>query len=336
MPLPTRRIGPFTVSAVGLGCMNLSHGYRPRPDAAGGAALLNRALDLGCTLLDTAAIYGDGANERLLGDAVAHRRRDFTLASKCVLDAVGDSRMLDGRPERIKTTCEAALRRLRTDVIDLYYLHRLDRDVPIEESAGALAELIAEGKIRAAGLSEMSAPVIRRAHAVVPIAAVQTEYSPMTRNPEVAVLDACRALGIAFVAFSPVGRGLLAGGARDGRFAADDMRGQLPRFTGAALAANLPLIARFDALAAACGATPAQLAIGWLLARGDDIVPIPGTTSLSHLAENLAAAERMFDAETVAAVDALLPPNALTGARYSAAMQAMVDTETLPGEELSG
>ena len=215
MMLPTRRIGPFQVSAIGLGCMNLSHAYGTKPSEEEAAALLNRALDLGVTFLDTAALYGMGANERLVGKAVMHRRADFTLASKCVLDAVDGKRVLDGRPESIRRTLDAALVRLGTDHIDLYYLHRLDRNVPVEESVGELGRAVEAGKIGAIGLSEMGAATIRRAHAVHPVAAVQSEYSPMVRNPEVAVLDTCRELGIGFVAFSPVARGMLACGVRD-------------------------------------------------------------------------------------------------------------------------
>lgn len=335
MTMPTRTIGPFTVSAIGLGCMNLSHAYGAPPGAEEAGRLLNHALDRGCTFLDTAAIYGGGANERLIREAVIHRRRDFTLASKCVLDMVDGQRVLDGRPARIKATCEAALQRLGTDAIDLYYMHRLDRAVPIEESVGALAELVAEGKIRAIGLSEMSAETIARAHAVHPIAAVQSEYSPAVRNPEVAVLDLCRRLGIAFVAFSPVARGLLAGAITSADYAAGDIRLGMPRFTEPLLSANLALAERFGAIAAGAGCTPAQLAIAYLLARDPIIVPIPGTRSIAHLDEDLDAAGLTLDAATIAAVDALFPPNALRGARYAAAMQAQIDTELLPGEELA-
>ena len=330
MPLPTRRIGPFTVSQVGLGCMNLSQSYLPLPDPAAGLALLNRALDLGCTLLDTAAIYGDGANERLLA-GVMHRRREFTLASKCVLDMADGERVLDGRPERITATCEQALRRLGTDVIDLYYLHRLDRAVPIEESVGALARLVEAGKIRAIGLSEMAAATIRRAHAVHPVAAVQSEYSPWVRNPEVAVLAACRELGIGFVAFSPVARGFLSGAIRSADYPPGDLRLTMPRFVAPHFERNRETMQRFEALAADAGLTSARLALGWVLARGTDIVPIPGTRSLAHLEENLGAAP--LDAATMAAVDALFAPGAISGPRYGPAAQATIDTEPLPEEE---
>jgi len=332
MTLPTRRFGPFTVSQIGLGCMNLSHAYGVPPSETDGARLLNRALDLGCTLLDTAALYGGGNNERLIAKAVMHRRAEFTLASKCVLDMRDGKRVLDGAPESIARTLDGALQRLGTDHIDLYYLHRLDRNVPVEESVGALVRAREAGKIGAIGLSEMSAATIRRAHAVHPIGAVQTEYSPASRNAEVAVLDACRALGIAFVAFSPVARGLLAGSVRDDRYEKGDIRATMPRFVGERLRRNLALVDRFDALARDAGRTPAQLALGWVLAQGEHIVPIPGTRSITHLEENLAAAP--LDAELADAVDALFPPNALEGARYSAPMQAQIDTELLPDEEI--
>ena len=313
--------------------MNLSHAYGAPVPEEHGVALLNRALDLGVTLLDTAALYGYGTNERLLGKAVMHRRSEFTLASKCVLDAVDGKRMLDGSPAAIARTLDSALGRLGTDHIDLYYLHRLDRQVPIEESVGALVRAKDSGKIGAIGLSEMSAATIRRAQAVHPLAAVQSEYSPVSRNPEVAVLDACADLGIAFVAFSPVGRGLLAGAVLDDGYVAGDIRRGFPRYVEPRLSRNLTLVQRFAALAADAGMTPAQLAIGWGLAKAPHIVSLPGTTSVAHLEEDIAAGPIAPD--LVAAVDDIFPPNALEGARYNAAMQAQVDTELLPGEELA-
>jgi aryl-alcohol dehydrogenase-like predicted oxidoreductase len=332
--LPHRRIGPFTVSAVGLGCMSLSHGYLPVPSDEEGSRLLNRALDLGVTFLDTAAIYGDGANERLIARAVMHRRREFTLASKCVLDVFDGARRLDGSPEAIMGTLDRALQRLGTDHIDLYYLHRLDRRVPIEESVGALVRAKGAGKIGAIGLSEMSAATIARAHAVHPIAAVQSEYSPMVRNPEVAVLDTCRELGIGFVAFSPVVRGLLAGSVREQR-SGDDIRAVLPRFREPNLSHNLRAVRAFEALAAERGLTPAQLSLAWVLAKGEHIVAIPGTASIAHLEENVAAPTTL-DAETMAQVEAIFAGDAVRGARYSAAMQATIDTELLPDEVVEG
>jgi len=334
-PLPQRRIGPFTVSAIGLGCMNLSHGYGAPPSEEDAARLLNHALDLGVTLLDTAALYGGGRNETLIGRAVIGRRAEFTLASKGVLDQVEGRRVLDGRPEAIAASLDRSLARLGTDRIDLHYLHRLDPAVPIEESVGALVRAKEAGKILAIGLSEMSAETLRRAQAVHPIAAVQTEYSPVVRNADVAVLDACRTTNTGFVAFSPVARGLLAGGVAHDRYAAGDLRAGMPRFTGERLRANLQVVGRFDALARQAGLSPAQLSLGWVLARGTHIVPIPGTRSIAHLEENVAAATRPVDPGIVAAVDALFADRPLVGARYPAAMQAQIDTERLPGEEMA-
>ncbi len=334
MTLPSRTIGPFTVSSIGLGCMNLSHAYGTPPSEAEGVALLNRALDLGVTFLDTAALYGGGANERLVAK-VMHRRSEFTLASKCVLDMRDGQRILDGSPAAITATLDAALGRLGTDHIDLYYLHRLDPDVAIEDSVGALVRAKDAGKIGAIGLSEMSAATIRRAHAVHPIAAVQSEYSPAVRNPEVAVLDTCADLGIGFVAFSPVARGLLAGSVRDDAYDAGDIRRSMPRFVEPQLSRNLGIVARFDAIARDAGITPAQLSLAWLLAQAPHVVPIPGTRSIAHLDENVAAATLRLSDDTLAAVDALLPANRLVGARYPASAQAQIDTELLPDEPLA-
>ncbi len=318
--LPERPVGPFRVSAIGMGCMNLSHGYGAAPSEEESARLLNRALDLGVTFLDTAALYGGGNNERLVGKAVIHRRAEFTLASKCVLDLVDGERILDGRPAAILATLDRALA-------------RLDKTVPVEESVGALARAKEAGKIGAIGLSEMSAGTLRRAQAVHPIAAMQSEYSPISRNVEIGMLDACRELGTAFVAFSPTGRGLLARAIRSDDYRPGDLRRQLPRYTQPRLGRNMALVDRFEALAADAGLTPAQLAIGWGLARAPHIVSIPGTTSIAHLEENVAA--RPITDDLVAAVDALFPPNTLAGARYGAAMQAQIDTELFPDEELA-
>lgn len=333
--MPTRRIGPFTVSPIGLGAMNLSHGYDVPPSPEDGARLLHHALDLGVSLVDTAAFYGGGANERLIGASILGRRSEFVLASKCVLDLVDGRRILDASPQAITRTVEGSLARFGTDHIDLLYLHRPDARVPIEESVGALVRLREQGKIGAIGLSEMSAEAIRRAHAVHPIAAVQTEYSPAVRNPEVAVLETCRALGIGFVAFSPVARGLLAGAVRDDAYAPGDIRAVLPRYTQPNLAHNLRAVKAFEALAAEAGATPAQLSLAWVLSRGEHVVPIPGTRSIAHLEENLGAAAIAMPPELAARIEAILAPGALRGARYPAAMQAQITTELLPGEELA-
>ncbi|WP_066801360.1 aldo/keto reductase [Sphingomonas soli] len=333
--LPVRQLGSLSVSAIGLGCMNLSHAYGVPPSPEDGAKLLNRALDLGVTFLDTAALYGGGKNERLIGEAVMHRRSEFTLASKCVLDMRDGQRVLDGRPESITATLEAALGRLRTDHIDLYYMHRLDKNVPVEESMGALVRAKEAGKIGAIGLSEMSAATVRRAHAVHPIAAVQTEYSPTVRNAEIAVLDTCHALGIGFVAFSPVVRGMLAGSVRTDDYAPGDIRAPMPRFIEPNLSHNLQAVRAFEALAAELGHSPAQLSLAWVLARGDHVVPIPGTRSIAHLEENLAAASIRLESDVVERISALFEGGAIRGARYTAPMQAQIDTETWPGEELA-
>lgn len=324
-----RTLGPFTVSAVGLGCMNLSHAYGVPPSPEHAAAVLRRALDLGITFFDTAALYGFGANETLVGAVLAGRRHEFVLASKCgmVRNEAG-VREIDGRPEVLKRTCEESLRRLHTDVIDLYYLHRWDKRIPIEDSVGALADLVADGKIRAIGLSEVSASTLRRAHAVHPITAVQSEYSLWTRNPEIAVLDACRDLGTAFVAFSPLARGFLTGALTEVEtLEARDIRRAMPRFTPALFAANQPLLEGARAVAARVGCTPAQLALAWVLAKGRDITVIPGTTRPDHLDENAGAAAVTLDAAVVAELDALFPPHAVHGPRYNAATQAEIDTE---------
>ena len=326
-----RRIGPFNVSAVGFGCMSLSHAYRPRPDPEAAAAILRRALELGHTLLDTAALYGGGANETLIGEVLAGRRDAYVLASKGGMSLQDGKRVIDGRPQVIRANCDESLSRLKTDVIDLYYLHRWDRRVPIEETVGAMAELVAAGKVRALGLSEVSAATLRRAHATHPIAAVQSEYSLWTRNPEVAVLQACRELGTAFVAFSPLARGFLADRIRDmGEFAADDIRHAMPRFQGAALAANQRLLPGFRTAAADAGCTPAQLALAWVLAQGDHIVPIPGTGRLDHLEENAQADGVRLDDAMLNRLDMLINPKTVEGPRYNAATQADIDTEELP------
>ena len=322
-----RQLGPFSVSAIGLGCMSLSHAYGTPPPREQAERVLLGALDAGYTFFDTAAVYGVGHNETLVGEVLKHRRSEFVLASKCGLTN-GDQRELNGRPEVLKATCEGSLRRLQTDVIDLYYLHRWDKRVPIEESVGALAELVAEGKIKTIGLSEVSAATLRRAHAVHPITALQTEYSPWTRNPEIAVLDACRELGVTFVAFSPVGRGFLAGGVTDlAQLEEGDFRKGMPRFQGEAFEANLKMFAGFADLAGEAGCTPAQLCLAWLLAKDDAQVPIPGTTNPDHMAENAKAAAIKLSPEVMAKVEALVNPQTVTGPRYAPAMQASVDTE---------
>jgi aryl-alcohol dehydrogenase-like predicted oxidoreductase len=325
-----RRLGPFDVSAIGLGCMNLNHGYAGQPDAEYGARLLNEALDEGYTFLDTASLYGFGRNETLVGEAVGHRRSEYVLASKCGLIRSPDGKVtLDGTPAGIRRVCEESLTRLKTDVIDLYYLHRLDPATPIEDSVGALAELVAEGKIKTIGLSEVSAATLRRAHAVHPVTAVQTEYSLWTRNPEIAVLDACAELGVTFVAFSPVARGFLADGVRNvADLPAGDMRPGMPRFQGENFTANLKLFNALKALADEAGCTPAQLSLAWLLAQGTHIVPIPGTAKIEHMRENFVDAQ--VSADLLARAGDLINQSTVHGPRYPAAMQAQIDTEDFP------
>ncbi len=324
----TRKLGPFTVSALGLGCMGMSHGYGT-PDNLESACVLHRALDLGCTLLDTAALYGFGANESLIGATLRRRRREYTLASKCGMfkNAAG-KREIDGRPEVLQRTCEDSLQRLRTDVIDLYYLHRVDPRVPLEDSIGALSELVRAGKVRAIGLSEVSADTLRRAHAIHPIAAVQSEYSLWSRNAELRVLAACRELGVAFVAFSPLGRGFLTGRLRSiATLPATDIRRNMPRFQEENFARNLTLLDGFGRLANEGNCTMAQLALAWTLAQGEQIIPIPGTRQLDHLEENLPAAALVLPSDLLARAGALIHPRTVAGPRYDAVQQREIDTE---------
>lgn len=325
-----RLVGPFAVTPLGLGCMNLSHGYGPAASRVQAEAVLLQALDFGVDFFDTATLYGNGANETLLGEVLAPHRSRFTLASKCGLNhpATGLERRIDGRPATIKASCDASLARLQTDVIDLYYLHRLDPEVPIEESVGALADLVRAGKIRAIGLSEVSAPTLRRAHAEHPITAVQSEYSLWTRNPEIAVLGACQELGVAFVPFSPLARGYLSAKLVDtSRLHATDMRRSMPRFDVMNYAANLRLMDRATPLADEAGCTPSQMALAWLLQKGEHVVPIPGTTNLGHLQENMGALNVPLGPDLMARLDRLFSPDEVVGPRYNAKTMAEIDTE---------
>ena len=332
--LSPRTIGPFTVSAIGLGCMNLSHAYLPRPTPDQAERLLCHALDCGVDFFDTAALYGFGANEELLGRTIMDRRDACILASKCVLGGQNGKRGIDGSPQAITTTLEDSLRRLNVDHIDLYYLHRLDPNVPIEESVGALARAVEAGKIGAIGLSEMSAATLRRAYAEHPIAAMQTEYSPWSRNAEVAVLDACGDLGVGFVAFSPVARGVLAGGVGPQGVDKEDVRYGMPRFHNPHLDHNLALAAQFRAIAQDAGCTMAQLSLAWVLSRRPYITAIPGTTSMPHLDENMATLSLDLADDIFAKVDALFTFGAVSGPRYNKAAQAQIDTEIWDGEPL--
>jgi len=330
--MQARRIGAFTVSAVSLGCMNLSHAYGAPPPPAQAEALLHRALDLGVTMLDTAALYGFGANETLLGRALKGQRHRFVLASKGgmagVTSADGVKRVIDGRPEALRRNCEDSLQRLQVETIDLYYLHRWDKTVPIEESVGAMADLVRAGKVRALGLSEVSAATLRRAHAVHPIVAVQSEYSLWSRNVEIGVLQACREIGASLVAFSPTARAFLTGTLRDvATLDAKDIRRGMPRFQPEHYARNLKLLDGYAQIARDAGCSMAQLAIAWVLSRGEQVVALPGTTSIAHLQEDLGAAKLTLTPDVLQRLDALINRDTVSGARYNPATQAEVDTE---------
>ena len=331
-----RRIGPFEVSAVSLGCMNLSHAYGAPPPPEQAQALLHRALDQGVTMFDTAALYGFGANETLVGRVLKAHRSKITLASKGGMAGVsfddGVRRVIDGRPEAIARNCEDSLQRLGTEVIDLYYLHRWDKRVPIEDSVGAMARLVEQGKVRALGLSEVSAATLRRAHAVFPIVAVQSEYSLWSRNVEIGVLQACREIGAALVAFSPTARAFLTGTLRDvSTLDAKDIRRGMPRFHPEHYAKNLQLLDGYARIAQDAGCSMAQLAIAWVLSRGDDVIALPGTTQPAHLDENLGADAVALDPDTLQRLDALINRNTVSGARYNPATMAEVDTEDYAG-----
>ncbi|MGH1470626.1 MAG: aldo/keto reductase [Cellvibrionaceae bacterium] len=324
-----RQIGPFQTSAIGLGCMNLSHAYGMPPPKKEAGLFLNTALDMGYSMLDTAALYGFGANEELIGDTVMHRRHDFVLASKCGM-AKNDQgvREINGRPEVIKKTCEDSLRRLKTEVIDLYYLHRWDKSIPIEESVGAMADLRREGKIRTLGLSEVSSSSLKKANAEHPIAAVQTEYSLWTRNAEISILDDCKKMGISFVAFSPLGRGFLTDVVPNpDNFEEKDIRRGMPRFQSKNYVRNVKIAEAFDRLAKHYDMTRAQLSLAWLLNQGEGIIPIPGTTNLNHLKENFSAMDIVLSETTIKELDDLINQETITGPRYNDNTQKEIDTE---------
>jgi aryl-alcohol dehydrogenase-like predicted oxidoreductase len=319
--LPIRYLGAARLAgpAIGLGCMALA-GMYGTPAEAGSLRVLDRALELGCTFLDTSDAYGPYTNEELLGRALGGRRDRVVLATKFgnVRRPDGAFLQVNGDPKYVPEACDASLRRLRTDYIDLYYLHRVDPRVPIEETVGAMAELVAAGKVGHLGLSEAAPDTIRRAHAVHPITALQTEYSLWSREPEAAILPVVRELGIGFVAYAPVGRGFLAGRFRDpAELAAGDVRRNHPRFRGDNLQSNAAVAARLQAMADARGVTPAQLALAWLLTQGDDIVPIPGTARTGHLEQNIAAAHLKLAPEELASIGESFPPGAATGDRYA-------------------
>lgn len=327
--MQTRLLGQsgLSVSALGLGCMGLSQGYGPATDRGQAVALIRAAVERGVTLFDTAEVYGPYLNEEVVGEALKPLRDRVVIATKFGFNLGNDSqqRPLNSRPEQIRAAVEGSLRRLQTDVIDLLYQHRVDPEVPIEEVAGTVKDLIAEGKVKHFGLSEAGAQTIRRAHAEQPVTALQSEYSLWWREPEREILPLLAELGIGFVPFSPLGRGFLTGAIKAGTtFAADDFRSQVPRFAADALAANERLVALLSALAAQRGVTPAQIALAWLLAQQPWIVPIPGTTKLPRLDENLGAAQLRLTPAELAQIAGLLEQVQIVGDRYPAALQAHV------------
>lgn len=325
--MQTRELGNsgLRVSALGLGCMGLSFGYGPATDTRTATALLHAAVAQGVTFFDTAEVYGPFRNEELLGQALAPYREQVVIATKFGFKDGHADAGLDSRPERIRAVAEASLQRLQTDRIDLFYQHRVDPNVPIEDVAGTVKDLIAEGKVKHFGLSEAGADTIRRAHAVQPVAALQSEYSLWWREPEQSVLPVLEELGIGFVPFSPLGKGFLTGAINaDTAFAADDFRNSVPRFAAEARQANQVLVDRISAIAAAKGATPAQVALAWLLARKPWIVPIPGTTKLHRLQENLGAVALQLSTDDLQQIGVALDSIAIVGDRYNAARQKLV------------
>lgn len=326
--MQTRTLGSLQVSAIGLGCMGMSDFYGPRNDEES-IRTLHHAIDIGVTLLDTADIYGPFTNELLVGKAIQDRRDKVILATKCGIVRNPDnpmSRSINGSADYVKSACDASLKRLGIDTIDLYQLHRVDPQTPIEETAGAMADLIQAGKIRAYGLSEASSETLKRAHAVHPLTSVQTEYSLWSRDVEGDVLETCRTLGIGFLAYSPLGRGFLSGQIKSiDDLAADDWRRFNPRFQGEAFQKNLALVTALESMAAERGVTASQLALAWVLARAPFIVPIPGTRRIKNLEENAAAASLTLTDADLAAIEAVFPLNAAEGARYPVTMMGSVN-----------
>ena len=327
-----RKIGPFDVSAIGFGCMNTSMGYGPRQEDDLSGDLLNAALDNGYSFLDTASMYGMGHNEQLIGKYIAHRRDEYMLASKCGFSRDSDGKVgMNGRPEVLRKTCEESLQNLKTEVIDLYYLHRIDPKVPVEESIGELSRMVEQGKVQTIGVSEISSASLRRAHAEHPITAVQSEYSLWSRTPERKMLTTCRELGVAFVPFSPLARQFLTG--RCGELAdfwEDDIRASIarPRFEPENFIENQKLLIPFGEIADRQECTMAQLALAWLLAQGDNIVPIPGTRHMDWMIENAGAGDINLDAATVSELDQLINEDTVAGNRYTDALMESVDSES--------
>ena len=310
--------------------MNLSHAYGVPPSPEQGRVVLQKALDLGITHFDSAALYGFGRNEELVGPFLKPYRDDIVLVSKCGMRGENGVRTIDSRPEKLQEDIENSLRRLQTDVIDLYYLHRYDlgTPVPVEDSIGAMSRFVEQGKVRALGLSEVSAETLRKAHAVYPITAVQSEYSLWSRNAEIAVLDTCAELGVAFVAFSPVARGFLTSQDIDpAAFAEKDIRRNMPRFQEPHFSANQKLLPEYRAIAEEAGCTPAQLSLAWILQRGDHVHVIPGTTSVDHLAENYGALNVTLTQDIIQRVETLVNQETVSGPRYPAGTQAEINTE---------
>lgn len=315
------------VSALGLGCMGLSHGYGPATDPRQAVELIRAAVECGVTFFDTAEVYGPYLNEEVVGEALKPFRDRVVIATKFGFTFGEDNKQqnLNSRPEHIREAVEGSLRRLKTDVIDLYYQHRVDPDVPIEDVAGAVKDLIAEGKVKHFGLSEAGAQTIRRAHAVQPVAALQSEYSMWWREPEQEIMPVLEELGIGFVPFSPLGKGFLTGAIKTGTtFGADDFRSQVPRFAAEAIEANEKLVVLLSELAAGKGVTSAQIALSWLLAQKPWIVPIPGTTKLHRLEENMGAADVVLSPEDLGKITQALDTVKITGERYPASLQARV------------